>query len=259
MIHARLRKRLSEYLDGSLPERERAAIDAHLPGCASCRGELLALRRTVALLRDLPPVEPPDALATRILAQISEHEAHPTLGERLRRGAARALRSDFVPALGSVAALLLIAAVLRVEVDIRMPAGLARAEAPRALALSPSSQASTTPLAARRRFESPQLSVNVSLARAGGVERSCLAIPHIPECRAWHETMVQLALYDPARFLREVERVPPGVQERWLGVLSSYALRQGYAPRVVSQLRASGDPRAAAVLVRFERPDPSRD
>jgi predicted anti-sigma-YlaC factor YlaD len=255
MIHARLRRRLSEYLDGSLPERQRAAIAEHLPGCASCRGELEALRRTVALLRDLPSVEPPDALATRILAQIAEREAHPTFFERARRGLSRVARSDFVPALGSVAALLVIAAVLRVEVDIRMPAGLARVEAPRALPLE-SARVAATPLAASRRFEAPQLSVSVRLARAGGVERSCLATPHIPECRAWHETMVQLALFDPARFLREVERVPPGVQERWLGVLSSYATREGYAPRVVSQLRASGDPRAAALVVRFQSPDP---
>jgi tetratricopeptide (TPR) repeat protein len=50
--------RLSEYLDGDLPEHERAALEAHLPGCAACRATLEQLRRVVARaqgLDDRPP------------------------------------------------------------------------------------------------------------------------------------------------------------------------------------------------------------
>src|SRR6266496_5228482 len=50
--------RLSEYLDGDLPEKELAGLEAHLPGCADCRATLQQLRRVVAraqALDDRPP------------------------------------------------------------------------------------------------------------------------------------------------------------------------------------------------------------
>jgi len=50
--------RLSEYLDAELPANERAALEAHLPGCADCRATLQQLRRVVAraqALDDRPP------------------------------------------------------------------------------------------------------------------------------------------------------------------------------------------------------------
>src|SRR2546430_14776001 len=50
--------RLSEYLDGDLPEKELAGLEAHLPSCADCRATLEQLRRVVAraqALDDLPP------------------------------------------------------------------------------------------------------------------------------------------------------------------------------------------------------------
>ncbi len=40
--------RLSEYLDGTLAGTERAALDAHLAGCAACAATLEDLRRVVA-------------------------------------------------------------------------------------------------------------------------------------------------------------------------------------------------------------------
>jgi anti-sigma factor RsiW len=50
--------RLSEYLDGELGAGERAALEAHLDTCASCRTTLGELRRVVAraqALDDQPP------------------------------------------------------------------------------------------------------------------------------------------------------------------------------------------------------------
>src|SRR5260370_33940258 len=50
--------RLSEYLDGTLAGSERAALDAHLAGCAACAATLEELRRVVARaqnLQDWPP------------------------------------------------------------------------------------------------------------------------------------------------------------------------------------------------------------
>jgi hypothetical protein len=50
--------RLSEYLDGELPESQRATLEAHLRACADCRATLQELRRVVARaqgLDDRPP------------------------------------------------------------------------------------------------------------------------------------------------------------------------------------------------------------
>jgi hypothetical protein len=50
--------RLSEYLDGELPENERLALEAHLSGCPQCSTVLEELRRVVKQARGLPPLEP---------------------------------------------------------------------------------------------------------------------------------------------------------------------------------------------------------
>src|SRR3989442_786119 len=50
--------RLSEYVDGTLAVGERAALEAHLTGCAACAVTLEELRRVVARARaldDRPP------------------------------------------------------------------------------------------------------------------------------------------------------------------------------------------------------------
>src|SRR3989442_14258264 len=50
--------RLSEYLDGTLSGSERAALEAHLAGCAACAATLDELRRVVTRARgleDRPP------------------------------------------------------------------------------------------------------------------------------------------------------------------------------------------------------------
>jgi anti-sigma factor RsiW len=45
---------MGEYLDGTLPRRQRRAVEAHLFACAACRRELEAMRRTLALVTSLP-------------------------------------------------------------------------------------------------------------------------------------------------------------------------------------------------------------
>lgn len=40
---------VTEYLEGSLPEGERAAIDAHLAGCEGCSNYLEQMRTTIRL------------------------------------------------------------------------------------------------------------------------------------------------------------------------------------------------------------------
>ena len=50
--------RLSEYLDGTLAGSERAALDAHLAGCAACAATLEELRRVVARAQTLQDRRP---------------------------------------------------------------------------------------------------------------------------------------------------------------------------------------------------------
>jgi len=65
--------RLSEYLDGELEAGERAALEAHLAGCAECRRTLDELGRVVARAQSLGEHEPPDlwpGIAQRIAPDI---------------------------------------------------------------------------------------------------------------------------------------------------------------------------------------------
>jgi hypothetical protein len=59
---------LAEYVDGTLPERERAVVDAHLGTCEACRQEVAAARGAREALRGLPPPAAPPGLARDALA-----------------------------------------------------------------------------------------------------------------------------------------------------------------------------------------------
>lgn len=63
--HARLRERLSAYLDGELEARDAERLEAHLSECESCRDELEGLRAISASLRELPEAEAPRSFALR--------------------------------------------------------------------------------------------------------------------------------------------------------------------------------------------------
>jgi predicted anti-sigma-YlaC factor YlaD len=54
MEHERVSERLSAFADGTLDPAERPAVEDHLGQCAECRRDLEALRRTLALMRQLP-------------------------------------------------------------------------------------------------------------------------------------------------------------------------------------------------------------
>ena len=88
------RERLSAYLDGELSETERVALEAHLPTCEQCQGELAGLRQTRALLRALPTPALPRAFTL---------PAQPTLAERRQRVPAW---TRPVQALGGIAAMI---------------------------------------------------------------------------------------------------------------------------------------------------------
>ncbi|MBM4381851.1 MAG: zf-HC2 domain-containing protein [Deltaproteobacteria bacterium] len=272
MMHWRARRRLSEYLDGSLSERAQRAVAIHLDACAQCRRELAELRATVQLLRSLPELEEPAFLATRIEARIEAGEAAPTWRDRVRDLADAALASNWMPAASAVAALFVVATALQVQVNIQLPWAAAPPQVPQAPAAAPApfsapsfspppvtlvSRAEVppgaTPVRERRRFD------HFVLQDASGVWRACAARPRDAECRSFRRQLVDLALEDPPVFVNEVAAFPPASQERVLSAISMEAARAGHAERVVVRLRGLRDPRVEGIVVRLERPAPSRE
>jgi predicted anti-sigma-YlaC factor YlaD len=88
---------LGAYVLGALDPGERAEVDAHLRGCAACRGELAELATLPPLLERLslqdlgesvPTVVVPDALFEKVVASVRDDERRVTW---LRRRPARAL------------------------------------------------------------------------------------------------------------------------------------------------------------------------
>ena len=73
---------LSAYLDGELSDRERTRLEAQLAADPALRAELEALRRTVALVHDLPSVPVPRNF---ILPQTVAARPRPTRPPRARR------------------------------------------------------------------------------------------------------------------------------------------------------------------------------
>lgn len=45
---------VTEYLEGAMPEGDRARFDAHLEGCPFCRTYLDQMRQTIRTLGELP-------------------------------------------------------------------------------------------------------------------------------------------------------------------------------------------------------------
>ena len=99
--------RLSEYIDGTLADTERGALEAHLTSCAACGTTLDELRRVVARARALDDRPPASDLWPAIAEQIGvssgAHRVVSLAAHRTRR------RVTFtVPQLAAAAALLLL-------------------------------------------------------------------------------------------------------------------------------------------------------
>ncbi len=67
----RIKKRLSSYIDGELPEKKRMRISAHLGVCPFCRREMIALSKIDDLLDTLSEIEVAPYLYSRLKAGIS--------------------------------------------------------------------------------------------------------------------------------------------------------------------------------------------
>ncbi|MDR7522346.1 MAG: DUF4349 domain-containing protein [Armatimonadota bacterium] len=70
MTHDDVRPRLSALIDGALDPREAAEVQAHLEACAACRADLAQLQATVAMLREVEPVQAPEGFAATVRARL---------------------------------------------------------------------------------------------------------------------------------------------------------------------------------------------
>ena len=105
---------LGAYALGDLPDEERAAVAAHLEGCAECRAELRSLEGVATLLPladpdriEAPTVRPPADLGARIEAQIAAESARESRVKRRRR---------FRLGIGGAVATAAVAAVLAIVI-----------------------------------------------------------------------------------------------------------------------------------------------
>jgi putative zinc finger protein len=73
----------SALADDALAPAERAALDAHLAGCAECRRELAAFGRTVAMVRAIDPAHAPAGFVDRVLAAARPEPWRTWLARRL--------------------------------------------------------------------------------------------------------------------------------------------------------------------------------
>lgn len=72
--HRYVEVRLSAYVDGEVSDRERRRIETHLASCEACRAELRALRWTVGLLQQTPPVKVPRLFVVREADLVQERQ-----------------------------------------------------------------------------------------------------------------------------------------------------------------------------------------
>jgi len=84
MSHNDIRHMLSEYLDGSITAKEKAAIDEHLKICPECENALNELRKTIEHVKSVEEIDPPAWMAQKIMARVrTEAEEKKSLFEKL--------------------------------------------------------------------------------------------------------------------------------------------------------------------------------
>jgi anti-sigma factor RsiW len=81
MDHEHAQEQFSDFLDGTLVERDRSALEQHLAACIPCRTELESFRRAVGSLGKLKQTVP-ENLLSGIHAQINRRSRGRFFGKR---------------------------------------------------------------------------------------------------------------------------------------------------------------------------------
>ena len=100
---AEVREEFSALLDGELDAETRAAVEAHLAGCADCLRELDRLKQVDAAFHGLAPKQAPEDMEERVRAGLQANVVH--LGPR------RLARKRVWPLVASAAGLLIVLGV----------------------------------------------------------------------------------------------------------------------------------------------------
>lgn len=69
----RVQDLLSEFLEGTMPEKERAGVAAHLRSCGTCANAAEGLENTIRMLRNLTPEKAPPELLEKIRMETARH------------------------------------------------------------------------------------------------------------------------------------------------------------------------------------------
>jgi hypothetical protein len=112
---------LADYVDGTLAERERAAVDAHLTGCARCSVEIRQAEAAKAALSELEDVPVPFGVTGPVLAEAGRRFEH-------RPGVVWG-RFQWAAGLAAAAALVLVVALNLGDEDAQNTAAPERAAA----------------------------------------------------------------------------------------------------------------------------------
>ncbi len=92
---------LADYVDGTLPDRERAVVDAHLGTCPRCREEVELATSAVRALGTLEESEVPLGVTGPVLREASERRRRPSFGPR----------TQWVAGLAAAAAIVAVVAI----------------------------------------------------------------------------------------------------------------------------------------------------
>ena len=145
-----VRPALSDLVDGIIARDVRPQVEAHLEGCAGCRGLLADLRRMREMARSLPKMEAPESLRSKVRADFAAASGQaplravaPPAAGKPAGSASRGTILWFLPrgrwvAPGLAAAAVLVLAVAGVRYVVSRPAPAA-SKAAAAVAASPGS------------------------------------------------------------------------------------------------------------------------
>ncbi len=78
-----IQAKLSDYLEGSLDSGNQRAVEDHLYLCPICLAEADALADSIKSVASLPSVDPPPGFTQKVMAQVREEAARPSLWERI--------------------------------------------------------------------------------------------------------------------------------------------------------------------------------
>jgi len=163
---ARMDELLSAYLDGELSPGERARLEARLEADPALRERLEGLRQTVALVRDLPRVQPP-----RNFLLTPSMVASPRPRPAPRRWLAPAL--TFATAVSGLLCVIVLAGSLLAR-GVGLPAASAPVEAPYEVAMEQTVEAERA--IATVVYEAPEEDTAV----VEGAEEAPASLPELP-------------------------------------------------------------------------------